>query len=74
MSGEDEGREERVGSHPLHRLVMKALVEKRGAERVPQLADALHLQLLLMMRLHCRDDRKFLCNTLDSFTKYKLLF
>lgn len=39
MSGEDEGREGGL-SHPLHRLVMKALVEKRGAERVPQLADA----------------------------------
>lgn len=41
------------GSHSLHRLVMKALVEKRDAEQVPQLAGALSLQLLLMMRLHC---------------------
>lgn len=28
MSGEDEEREEREGSHSLHCLVMKALVEK----------------------------------------------
>lgn len=35
MSGEDEEREEREGSHSLHRLVMKALVEKRDAERGP---------------------------------------
>lgn len=40
------------GSHSLHSLVMKALVEKRDAERVPQLAGALYLQLLLVMRLH----------------------
>lgn len=32
MFGEDEERE---GSHSLRRLVMKALVEKRDAERVP---------------------------------------
>lgn len=59
MSGEDEEREKREGSHSLHRLVMKALVEKRDAERVPQLAGALYLQLLLMMRLHCRDETKW---------------
>lgn len=35
MSGEDEEREEREGSHSLHRLVMKALVEKRDTERGP---------------------------------------
>lgn len=52
MSGEDEEREEREGSHSLHCLVMKALVERRDAERVPQLAGALYLQLLLVMRLH----------------------
>lgn len=56
MSGEDEEREERGrGSRSLHRLVMKALAGKRGAERVPQFTGALYLQLLLMMRLHCRD-------------------
>ena len=58
MSGEDEERDEREGSHSLHRLVMKALVEKRDAERVPQLAGALFLQLLLVMRLHCRGAHK----------------
>lgn len=59
MSGEDEEREERGGSHSLHCLVMKALVEERDAERVPQLAGALYLQLLLMMRLHCRNKTKW---------------
>lgn len=32
MSGEDEERDEREGSRSLHRLVMKALVEKRSRE------------------------------------------
>lgn len=59
MSGEDEDREEREGSHSLHRLVMKALVEERDTERVPRLPGALYLQLLLMMRLHCRDETKW---------------
>lgn len=52
MSGEDEERVEREGSHSLHRLVMKALVEKHDAEWVLRLAGALYLQLLLMMSLH----------------------
>lgn len=52
MSGEDEEREEREGSRSLRCLVMEALVEKRDAERVPRLAGALYLQLLLVMRLH----------------------
>ena len=59
MSGEDEEGEEREGSRSLRRLVMKALVEKRDTERVPQLDGALYLQLLLMMRLHCRDETKW---------------
>lgn len=59
MSGEDEEREEREGSHSLHCLVMKALVEKRDTERVPQLTGALYLQLLLVMRLHCREKTKW---------------
>lgn len=52
MSG--GGREEREGSRSLRRLVMEVLVGKREAERVPLLAGALCLQLLLVMSLHCR--------------------
>lgn len=67
MFGEDEEREEREGSHSLQRLVMKALVEKRDAERVPQLAGALYLQRLLMMRLHCSEEARWeKCNVNSS--------